>query len=262
MSRLINPRRPWKLTTKQSASVNDLPCIVRLAQRAKKLSGAPPGSQREEKYRKASQRLNSEKQRQRRLLLVALVDRFKKERPVIDSKRQLSGKVVDEDTWGALEQSDHMTPEQLHLIDAILTLPETTFEKECQQRIAAINAVTAYCGVEERIPYRRGRRGRPAKSDGPMVVKAKEPILTASDIVLSQAILSIKTDKRPIKCFLCLGNPALMLRERVASYATPGSLSRHFLRKHVKKLEEWEQIDCRICDVRLQHRQHLQNHAE
>jgi hypothetical protein len=44
MSRSIDPRRPWKLTPEQSASVNDLPCIVRLAQRAKKLSGAPPGS--------------------------------------------------------------------------------------------------------------------------------------------------------------------------------------------------------------------------
>jgi hypothetical protein len=130
MSRSIDPHQPWKLTVKQSASINDLPCIVRLAQCAKKLSGAPPGSRREKKYRKAGQRLNSEKQRQRRLLLVALVDHFKKEQPVIDSERQLSGKVVDEDTRGALEQSDHMTPEQLLLIDAILTLPETTLEKE------------------------------------------------------------------------------------------------------------------------------------
>jgi hypothetical protein len=79
---------------------------------------------------------------------------------VIDSERQLSGKVVDEDTRGALERLEQMTPEQLLLIDAILTLPETTFEKECQRRIAAINAVTAYCGVEEGQPYCRGPRGR------------------------------------------------------------------------------------------------------
>jgi hypothetical protein len=56
-----------------------------------------------------------------------------------------------------------MTPEQLHLIDAILTLPETTFEKECQRRIAAINAVTAYYGVEEGQPCYRGPRGRRVK---------------------------------------------------------------------------------------------------
>jgi len=87
--------------------------------------------------------------RQRKLLLVEIVDRFKKEQPVIDSERQLSGKVVDEDTRGALERSDQMTPEQLLLIDVILTLPETSPERELQRRIAAIHAVTACCGVEE-----------------------------------------------------------------------------------------------------------------
>lgn len=91
--------------------------------------------------------------RQQRLLLVEIVDRFKKEQPVIDSERQLLGKVVDEDTRGALERSDQMTPEQLLLIDAILTLPETLPERELQQRIAAIHAVTAYCGVEEGRSY-------------------------------------------------------------------------------------------------------------
>jgi len=44
---------------------------------------------------------------------------------VIDSERQLSGKVVNDDTRGALERSDQITLEQLCLIDAILTLPET-----------------------------------------------------------------------------------------------------------------------------------------
>ena len=101
MSRSIDPRRPWKLTTEQSMSINYLPCIVKLAQRAKKLSGALEGSKEQEKYHQACRRLENEKRRQRRLLLVEIVDRFKKEQPVIDSERQLSGKVVDEDTRGA-----------------------------------------------------------------------------------------------------------------------------------------------------------------
>jgi hypothetical protein len=106
MSRSIDPRRPWKLTPEQSASVNDLPCIIKLAQHAKKLSGAPEGSQRWKKYCKACRRVENEKKRQRRLLLVNIVNCFKKEQPVKDSDRQLSGKVVDEDTRGALERSD------------------------------------------------------------------------------------------------------------------------------------------------------------
>ena len=260
MSRSIDPRRPWRLTPEQSESVNDLPCIVKLAQRAKKLAGAPEGSEREEKYRNAYRRVENEKRRQRRLLLVEIRERFKKEQPVKDSERQLSGKVVDEDARVALEQSEQMTPEQLLLIDAILTLPETTFEKECQRRIAAINAVTAYCGVEEGQPSCRGPRGRRVKA--PLASQAVELAQSPADHPLRRAISSIKKDKRPTICFLCLGNPALMIRERVVSYATPGSLTRHFNRKHVSKLEEWEPSFCWMCDVTLDHRQHLQSHAE
>src|SRR3979490_2365918 len=53
MSRSIDPRRLWKLTTEQSVSINDMPYIVKLAWRAKKLSGALEGSEKEEKYHQA-----------------------------------------------------------------------------------------------------------------------------------------------------------------------------------------------------------------
>ncbi|TKA75461.1 hypothetical protein B0A49_09465 [Cryomyces minteri] len=197
MSRSIDPRRPWRLTLEQSAPINYLPCIIKLAQRAKKLSGARVGSRREEKYHKACRRLRNEKQRQRRLLLVETIERFKKEQPVIDSERQLSGKIVNEDTRGALERSDQTTPEQLLLIDAILTLPETTLE-ECERRIAAINAITAYCGVEEGSPCLRGLCARRVKDD-----VGVGPAPSAPDTALTRAILSIKKDKRPTICFLC-----------------------------------------------------------
>ncbi|KAF4625152.1 hypothetical protein G7Y89_g13019 [Cudoniella acicularis] len=124
---------------------------------------------------------------------------------------------INEDTRDAFERLDQMTLEHLFLIDAILTLPKTSIENEYQQRIAAVNAITAYCGVEEGPASRRIQRGRPLKVDGPLV-NAEEPD------ALSQAILSIKTEKRPTICFLCVGNPALPVRERVISYTTPSSL--------------------------------------
>ena len=262
MSRSIDPRRPWKLTPQQSASVKYLPCIVKLAKRVDRLSGAPEGHSSKEKYQKAHRRLRNEMQRQRRLLLVEIIDRFKKEQPVIDSERQLSGKVVDKDTRGALERSDQMTPEQLLLIDAILTLPETSPEKELQRRITAIHAVTAYCGVEEERSHLHVRRGRPAGGSTPTIIKVKEQARSELDITLSQAISSVISDKRQTKCFLCLGNPQLSIRERIRDYATPGSLSRHFHNRHVKKMLAKQQIDCGVCNVRLLHRMHLLNHAE
>jgi hypothetical protein len=261
MSRSIDPRRPRKLSKKQSASINSLPCIIKLDRRMKKLSAAirdgEGDSEGGEKYQKALRRIRSEKQRQRRLLVARLLDRYKKEQPVIDSERQLAGLVVDEDTRGALERSDHMTPEHLHLIDAILTLPETSPENEYRRRIAAINAIAAYCGVEEGAPSRFIPRGRPFKDDSPPVVKVE-----GQSTALSRAILSIKTDKRPTICFVCLGNPSLLLRDRVASYVNPGSLTRHFIRKHVKKLQDGECIDCRICGIQLEDRVSLLVHAE
>ncbi len=45
---------------------------------------------------------------------------------MINSELQLSGKVGDETTRAAINRSDKVKPEQLLLIDTILTLPETT----------------------------------------------------------------------------------------------------------------------------------------
>jgi hypothetical protein len=189
-----------------------------------KLLGVRGDDEGEEKYQKARRRLRSEKQRQRRLLLVDLVDRYKKEQPAIDSERQLSGKVVDEDTRGALERLDQMTPEQLLLIDAILTLPETTFEKECQRRIAAINAVAAYCGVEEGQPCCRGPRGRTVKGNVPPAVQAADRARSAPDTALSRAISSIKTDKRPTICFFVSGEPGPIDSREGRLVCNPGFL--------------------------------------
>ena len=187
-------------------------------------------------------------------MLRNIIEKYKKEQPVIDSERQLSGKVVDEEVRSALERSDNMTPEHLRLIDAIMTLPETSLDKEMQRRIMAINAVTVYCGVEEGTSYRSRRGGRPVGA----VVTSHEAKMSAQaepDTVLQQAKLSVRTDQRPLICFLCVGNPSLPWRDQVKRYATVGSLSRHF-RRHVTKLKADRQIDCRVCNVKGMHRMH------
>jgi hypothetical protein len=64
-----------------------------------------------EKVPEALKRFRSEKQWQLDLLLRQIKERYKREQPVIDSERRLSGKVVDEEVRSALERSDYMTPE-------------------------------------------------------------------------------------------------------------------------------------------------------
>ncbi|KAH9208522.1 hypothetical protein DL95DRAFT_258866, partial [Leptodontidium sp. 2 PMI_412] len=118
---------------------------------------------------------------------------------------------------------------------------------ELQRRITAINAVTLYCGVEEGAPSRHVQRGLPGTVVGSPVQAAES---------------SIKTDKRPKVCFCCLGNPHLTMRERVAEYSTPGSLSRHFVRKNVSKMHAGQFIDCMDCGVHLKTRTDMLIHAE
>jgi hypothetical protein len=164
--------------------------------------------------------------------------------------------VVDEDTRDILERSDQVTPEHLLLIDAILTLLKTSLENENRRRIVVVNTIIAYYGVEEGPASRRIQRRRPVKDNSPLVLKAKEPN------TLSQAIRSIKKEKRPTKCFVYLGNLSLTLGERVALYTTSGSLSRHFLRKYIRRLQGGVYIDCRFCGVRLEDQVQLLIHAE
>ncbi|KAH6700000.1 hypothetical protein BKA61DRAFT_741052 [Leptodontidium sp. MPI-SDFR-AT-0119] len=172
MSRSIDPRRPRKPTLEQSASVNKLPYILKLQKRVDDLSDARLGSPQDDRLQKAIKRLRK-KQRKRRLLLKDIVEWYKMEQPVKDRERQLSGMVVDEDTRDALVRAD-MSPEQLGLIDVILTLPRKSLEQELQRRITAINAVTLYCGVEEGAPSRYVRRGPPGTVVSPPV-QAAEP---------------------------------------------------------------------------------------
>ena len=255
MSRSIDPRRPRKLTPEQTASVNDIPYIVNLHNRVKDLSNALVGGLKDDRLQKAVKRLYNNKQRKRRELLRDIKEWYKSEQPVKDSERQLSGMVVDEDTRDALVRAD-MSPEQLGLIDAILTLPGKSPEQELQRRITAINAVTLYCGVEEGAPSRHVRRGPPGTVVSPPLQAAE------LEVALRKAISSIRTDKRPKVCFCCIGNPHLTMRERVATYATPGYLSRHFVRKHVSKLQDGQVVDCMDCNVRLKTSKDLLIHAE
>ncbi|KKA16488.1 hypothetical protein T310_9911, partial [Rasamsonia emersonii CBS 393.64] len=88
----------------------------------------------------------------------------------------------------------NMTPQHMILIDTVLTLPGATIEAEYQRRIAAINAVIAFCDVEECAPTRPGPlRKRPATDAVAPYAKRQERSQEDEDtIALRQAIASIR----------------------------------------------------------------------
>lgn len=223
------------------------------------------------KYNQSVRELRNEKQRQRNRRIRENLKRYRKEQPVIDLERQLAGKLVDAKVMGALERKGFMPPQQMLMIDAILTLPGTTLDAEYQRRIHAINTVTAFCGVEEGRPTRQTTqsRRRPVPDDDEPVPVAKRYQTSAEDqteYALRQAIESVRIDspkQRPQTCFLCLGNPDLPLKDRLLKHSTPGSLTRHFLRKHVNLSWPAKGVTCAVCDGKpLQQKSELLNHAE
>ncbi|KAF7169343.1 hypothetical protein CNMCM6106_004230 [Aspergillus hiratsukae] len=180
MSRSIDPRRPYKL--EDTSVVNKVLCMRDLQQRVcerkqlrdekKRAFGIAERAfqqnfgdylqrkkVKKELQRPARQALNGvgrlEKSTSARPKVRENLERYKNEQPVIDSERQRAGKVVDEEVMGALERTGYMTPQHMILIDTILTMPGSTVEKEYRRRISAINAVIAFCDVEEGSPTRR-----------------------------------------------------------------------------------------------------------
>ena len=117
-----------------------------------------------------------------------------------------------------------------------------------------------YCSIEEGVTFYCSYTSQPV----PLVsaVKDEKPLRSEVDIILRYTISSVTTDKRPTICFTCLGNPNLTILERVVSFATPGCLTRHFMRKHIRRLGVDEPIECRICDIRLEYRMHFQSYTE
>ncbi|KAK1146187.1 hypothetical protein N8T08_003277 [Aspergillus melleus] len=119
-----------------------------------------------QRHQRAQREFRNEWQRQRNRLVRENLERYKNEQPVIDSERQLSGKLVDEEVIGALKRTGYMAPQHMLLIDTILTMPGSTVEKEYQRRISALNAVIAFCDVEEGSPTRRPNVSQKRRADG------------------------------------------------------------------------------------------------
>lgn len=277
MSRSIDPRRPYKPTEEDINVINMLPRVCALQDLTQKRKQARDTciakpkkyEQADEKYRHVLRELRNEKQRQRNRRVRENLERYKNEQPVIDSERQLAGKVVDEKVLGALQQTGYMTPQHMILIDTILTIPGTMVEAEYQRRIAAINAVVAFCDMQEGAPLRplQSRKRLATEAEIPTQTKRQDSSKEGEEVIsLHQAIKSVQTvskSERPLICFLCVGNPSLAIKERTWKYKTPGSLTRHFQRKHVKlSWPEGGTVRCEVCNMDFKHKNNLLNHAE
>jgi hypothetical protein len=247
----ISKRRPIDLTPEQSASVATHPTIKHLEKRL----GTLPRNSKDYKERKRA--IRKEKQRLRRELIQKIRDEWTDQQATEDIERQIQG----------LGFSSHVAvdttcrpqgPAQKYLLSKLSAPMATTLKGQYRRRDDAIDAVSAYCLVQEGCTVRRQSASK----------KAAAP---AADSLLEDAMLSVfVTDnkQRPRRCFLCIGQAMVLspddkhrLRDLTREFYTSSDLTKHFGRKHLSKIKKNTGIKCRVCDIPLEHKMHLQNHA-
>jgi hypothetical protein len=258
MLRWIDPDRPQELTGEQSRSVNQHPRVRELVERRaalrEELGGAATNHP---SYKKLNSEITCERRRQREALLKKVREEWDVENPLREIEQQLSGLKFDQDVKTSLDLADDMPPTQRRLVETIITLPGTTLEEEILRRNNAINAVAAHCQFQEGGAVARGRPS--TKQASPALAREVDPQAAAVEArkrALNAATLSVFKEKRPTICFLCLGE------KLIKSFASPGDLSKHFKRKHLRHIRDRDRLECKVCQMPLQHKMHLQNHAQ
>jgi hypothetical protein len=287
MSRTIDPNRPRELTTAQSSSVNQQPGIVELVRRRDELGrqmGRPlsqhEGTKRYAIYKKLNQEISGARQRARDKLLAEIQAKYDREQPMREIQRQLSGDKLAE-IEKPLKCSEVVPAPQKRLMESLLTLPRPTLEEEMGRRTEAIDAVAAYSLFEEGETCRLQRDKRSSKD-----LVAIQPIhrdtsiegtdatesVSSADDQLVAAIRSVMKPiskdrsskakaKRPLFCFICLGQPELDIVKRTYKFASHGDVTKHIKRKHLRHISTLSDIRCNICDEQFACKMHLQRHA-
>jgi Protein of unknown function (DUF3435) len=268
MSRWIDTRRPRELTMEQKSSVERCPEVQELIQRRdhlKRLIAGPierhKGTREYNKLQKLKQDITNAKKRQTYALLKEARHNFDDEQAVIDIEHQLSGGAVDKAVKETLATEEGMLPEQIHLLDKLMTWPTSlSLEAEWRRRSEAINAVTVYCHVEEG-GSRRGRKSKQLDQHVGRLASKHVNEEVRSTTLLKATLEHLRQATRPVACFLCYGNQSLPIDRRTKKYTRPQDLTRHFRDDHLKRLDEGERIRYGVCEVKLEHRMHLWNYA-
>jgi hypothetical protein len=253
MSRSIDPKRPKHLTPEQSQSINSHPQVQKLLRKRDLLKSRDLDPDR---CVEITKKLRNEKERLKRELLDQLRRDHDKEQARRDIQLQLEGLKFGETIKANLEESLDRTPEHKQLIECIMSLPGANLTEENSRRSAAIDAVAAYCHVEEGRTRRSGHGANPQASQKAEIRNSFDP-----EKELEAAKVAVNGEKRPKVCFICLGNKRLPVKRRISTFHTPGALSRHFRITHLSKVGREQEVACLLCELRLYGREHLQRHA-
>jgi hypothetical protein len=246
MGRWLDPRRPRELTDQQKASVEQEPELMEAIQRrdqlAMQLACQPQKNGNQlEKLDRLKKAVTNTRKRLLYDLRIRVRQEFDDEQAVVDTERQLSGTALhDEETKEVLQKEEQMLPEQVHLLEKLMTWPTSdSIEAEWRRRNEAVEAVRVYCDVLEGGP-RRGRRPTavarveevtvmedvPTESVGPLSERAQA-------FQIAEHHIKKAPQKELLRCFQCFSDPEQADSRRLKRYDYHRNLVRHFRDWHL-----------------------------
>ncbi|KAI9889352.1 MAG: hypothetical protein M1814_005520 [Vezdaea aestivalis] len=269
MSRLIDPRRPKKLTAEQRKKV---PCdqdIQDLYTRRDQLYGElrsahqfiyqATGTPAYNEYDEIRKAIDKTIKLRERMLLKQIQAEYDIEAPVQDIQQQLSGEIEYFDEFASVTKAvQHAFKERSRIAKAFFESPaELKHGDKHARRVSIINDLVSLCSLRERRPPHKPRRQRVVNT------------LASHDQLDLESESSIREiDTYPIicdslQCLFCLGDKGLSSKDRCQRYKSKFSMQRH-VGKHLELYQPDESILCphpRCHGILLNSAMHFKNHA-
>jgi len=193
-------------------------------------------------------------------LRMKIREEWKVKQAVDDINRQLRGEGFAPQPVDTPCRPQH--PAQKRLVAALTAPAEPTLEGQYRRRNKAIHAIIVYCFVEE---------GRTQCYTGAVVTKStrrlEEPVVESPLYAVVLSVFVSNEKERTRRCFLCVGKALSSSPDDstvpilINEFYTSSDLIKHFRRKHLSNLQSGDNIYCRVCDIPLDHKMHLQSHA-
>ncbi|KAJ6070739.1 hypothetical protein N7467_012058 [Penicillium canescens] len=270
MGRWVDTRRPRELTDAQKASVEAMPELQEaIYKRDRFARNLKQGGKKSRRGLDRLEQLKRNVTNTRSRLLYDLRKRVREEfdssQAVKDIQRQLAAgtAVHDDETKERLAARENMLPEQIFLLEKLMTWPTSlSLEREWKRRNEAVEAVRMYCRVREGGP-RRGRRPKkpvprddlvPHSPPTPASTQTTVPSLPRED-ALRKAEAHVQAAAKPLGCFQCFGNLEESDDRRMKHYSRHKHLLRHFRDTHL------DDRHCKYCDILVEQEDGLRRHA-
>lgn len=148
-------------------------------------------------------------------------------------------------------------------MESLTTPVDATLKGQYERRDRAIDAVAAYCLVEE------GPAVNPTRS----AASTRRPVGAPHGLAESPLHIAVRTvfikkqNERPRICFLCVSKALSLppndpqIDNLIRDFHAPSDLTKHFKRKYLAYIREGDRLECTVCQMSLQYKMDIQSHA-